>query len=116
MGVPVVRTARGSCVALMGLGLLASCSTVGMGPMNRLTGAGTASDRIEVVDNFGAVELEHQFEVVARRVSPAVVAISATEAAVDADGALRSEDINPEKLSGMLDAVDRTVGTGFIVD
>ena len=116
MGVPVVRTARGGFVAILGLGLLASCSTMGLGPMNRTAGASAASDRVEVVDNFGAGELEHQFEVVAQRVSPAVVAISATDATVDADGALRSDDINPEKLSGLLDSVDRTVGTGFVVD
>ena len=51
--------------------------------------------------------------------SPAVVAISATETRVDSDdnqGTQRSEEINADKLSNVLDTVDRTVGTGFVID
>ena len=91
---------------------LPSCSVAGLG-----TGAAIpASDKVQVVDNFGASDLEKRFEEVARRVSPTVVAISATEATIETDASLRTDDINPDKLAGMLDAVDRTVGTGFIVD
>ncbi len=60
--------------------------------------------------------LEKEFESVSRRVAPAVVAVCATDSTVDADGALRSDELNGERLSAMLDSVDRTVGTGFIVD
>lgn len=75
-----------------------------------------AADRIEVVDNFGAADLEQRFQDVAKRVSPCVVAISATESTVNTESTLRSDELNPEKLAGMLETVDRTVGTGFIVD
>jgi len=82
--------------------------------------AGMASGApVHVNDTFDAVELERYFEEVARRVSPAVVAISATEAPVDNDGARathRADEINADKLSAVLEPVDRTVGTGFVVD
>ena len=116
MGVRVAGPQRGRVFALLGLsGLLASCSTLGL-PLNSAARATAASDHVEVVDNFGAPELEQKFEDVSRRISPAVVAISATEAPLETDATLRSDDINPDKLAGMLEAVDRTVGTGFIVD
>ena len=75
-----------------------------------------AADHVEVVDNFGAADLEQKFQDVAKRISPCVVAISATESTVDTETTLRSDELNPEKLAGMLETVDRTVGTGFIVD
>jgi len=116
MGARAARLQRARTVALVGLsGLLVSCSTLGL-PLNGAARATAASDRIEVVDNFGATDLEHRFEDVASRVSAAVVAISATESAIETDATLRSDDINPDKLAGMLDAVDRTVGTGFFID
>src|SRR4051794_4200264 len=120
--------ARGGAVALFGLsGLLFSCSTAGVAATARQARAGgapaaqaadaLASDRpVQVTDTFDAAELEKQFEAVARRVSPAVVAISATDTSVQAAGIDRADELNPEKLSNVLDAVDRTVGTGFIVD
>jgi serine protease Do len=136
MGRGVVRGARGGAVALIGLsGLLFSCSTLGLAPRDppphadspnlpqqaSQTGAAAAgtpagSQPIRVVDTFDAAELEKQFEQLARRVSPAVVAISATDVQVDADGVARREEINPDRLTNVLDAVDRTVGTGFIID
>jgi serine protease Do len=71
---------------------------------------------VRVSDTFDAPQLEQQFELVARRVSPAVVAISATDSHLDTDDTQRSEDLNAEKLSNVLDTVDRTVGTGFVID
>ena len=116
MGVHLARSERGRIAALLGLsGLLASCSTLGS-PLNGTARATVASDRIEVVDNFGAADLERRFEDVARRVSSGVVAISATESAIETDATLRSDDINSDKLAGVLDSVDRTVGTGFFID
>ena len=48
--------------------------------------------------------------------APSVVAISAAVAPVDADDALRSEDLNAQKLDAILTHVTRTVGTGFVID
>ena len=45
-----------------------------------------------------------------------MVAISASVTAVDADDAVRSDDMSTQKLSSILDHVTRTVGTGFFVD
>lgn len=102
--------------ALLGLGLLAaSCTSAGHLPQSP-NGVTLAADHIEVVDNFGAADLEQRFRDVAKRVSPCVVAISATESPVESEATLRSDELNPEKLAGMLETVDRTVGTGFIVD
>jgi len=69
-----------------------------------------------VAENFDVADLEAQFENVARKVAPAVVAISGADTPVGGDAALRTEEINPDKLTDVLDTVDRTVGTGFIVD
>jgi S1-C subfamily serine protease len=71
---------------------------------------------VRVSDTFDAQQLEQQFEQMARRVSPAVVAISATDSHLDTEDAQRSDDLNAEKLSNVLDTVDRTVGTGFVID
>lgn len=102
--------------ALLGLGLLtASCTSAGRVSQNA-TPVRLAADHIEVVDNFGAADLEQRFQDVAKGVSPCVVAISATESTIETDTTLRSDELNPEKLAGMLETVDRTVGTGFIVD
>ena len=79
-------------------------------------GPSQRAGHVEVSDNFDVPDLEKRFEDVAERLSPSVVAISATDARVEADDALRSNRINPEKLAALLEPVDRTVGTGFIVD
>ena len=95
--------------------LAASCSSVGPSSQESAR-AIVAADHVEVIDNFGAADLEQRFSDVAKRISPCVVAISATESTVDTETTLRSDELNPEKLAGMLETVDRTVGTGFIVD
>jgi len=69
-----------------------------------------------LAESFEIADLEAQFEAVARRVAPAVVAISGADGRMEGDAALRSEEMNPDRLSNFLDTVDRTVGTGFIVD
>jgi S1-C subfamily serine protease len=96
--------------------LLASCTTNGDLKHSTAKSTDPVSARVNIQDNFEAIDLEKQFEVVARQISPSVVAISATEAAVESDPALARGDINADKLVGLLDAVDRTVGTGFIID
>jgi serine protease Do len=110
-----VRLARytGSFALLLATLSLTSCATLGNGQNAKVI---AAADHVRVVDNFDAADLEQHFQDVARRISPAVVAISATEATVDTESTLRSDDLNPDKLASMLETVDRTVGTGFIVD
>lgn len=92
--------------------VLASCTA------DRASSAANTADpsHIHVVESFNAPELESHFEHVAARASASVVAISATEDPFEADLGSTTDDINPEKLAGLLDTVDRTVGTGFIVD
>jgi serine protease Do len=60
--------------------------------------------------------LQDAFERVAKQAAPCVVAISASINAVDADDVVRSEDMNTQRLTRILDRVTRTVGTGFIID
>ena len=91
-------------------------STDGSGAAPILSPSPGQPPAVRVSDTFDAQELEQQFEQVARRVSPAVVAISATDSRLDADDTQRSDDLNAEKLSNVLDTVDRTVGTGFVID
>ncbi len=67
-------------------------------------------------DTLQLADLQNAFESVARDAAPTVVAISAAVSTIDADDVVRSDDLNPQKLSTMLDRVTRTVGTGFIVD
>src|SRR4051794_5345618 len=87
----IFHAAHGGAVAILGLsGLLFSCTTLGLTPAREAQGgpAATASHKISVADNFDAPDLEKQFELIARRVAPAVVAISGTEARIDAPDAL----------------------------
>ncbi len=60
--------------------------------------------------------LEAQFEAIAERVAPSVVAISAACDPIDADDVARSEELNPERLERRLSGITRTVGTGFVID
>src|SRR5258708_5519527 len=109
----------GSAALVLFSGLLLSCNSLhsASNPSGRAAAPlERAAYRFEISDNFQVPELEQRFEEVARHAAPSVVAISATDAKVEADDALRSNRINPEKLAAMLDPVDRTVGTGFIVD
>ena len=78
-------------------------------------------------DTLQLAGLQGKFESLARRIAPAVVAISATTQPVadsanadntdgDADDAIRQEDVNCDKLQWMLDRTTRMVGAGFIID
>jgi serine protease Do len=138
MGRVAVRHARGGAVALLGFaGVVIAHLALGLSPLNQRSAARAADAPVEqaqqarsvlgdaqpaqarnfrVADNFDIVDLQQQFENVARRVAPAVVAISGADSAMQGDGALRTEEINADKLSSFLDTVDRTVGTGFVVD
>src|SRR5688500_14078078 len=50
--------------------------------------------------------IERQFEALARRVSPAVVAISGADTASPEDASNRADDLNSDRLGKMLDTVD----------
>ncbi|HWE04764.1 MAG TPA: trypsin-like peptidase domain-containing protein [Tepidisphaeraceae bacterium] len=118
MGRRFVRGASGGAAIIVSLsGLLFSCSAVEK-PSNQsaASGAAGASQQFELSDNFGVFDLEQRFEAVTRHVAPAVVAISATDAKLETDQGLQADRFNSEKLAAMLATVDRTVGTGFIVD
>ena len=123
MGRVAVRHARGGAVALLGFaGVVISHLALGISPLNPPSAAHAAeapsapARAFRVSDNFDIVDLQQQFENVARRVAPAVVAISGADSRMEGDGAHRTEEINADKLSTFLDTVDRTVGTGFVVD
>jgi serine protease Do len=89
------------------LGLSAGCG---------LTAAATANSEVLPASTLDLTGLQQQFAVVAERVSPCVVAISASCTPIDSDDALRTENLNPQKLDNILSKTTRTVGTGFFVD
>ena len=70
----------------------------------------TAPDTIELAG------LQDKFENVSRKVAASVVSISAACAPVDNAEAMRSQDLNPEKLQTILERTTRMVGTGFVID
>lgn len=75
-----------------------------------------ASDLDNASDTLELAGLQEKFEAVSKKVAPAVVSISAACSTVDQTDVLRSEDLNTEKLEGVLERTTRMVGTGFIVD
>jgi S1-C subfamily serine protease len=84
-----------------------------------LLAAARADDDAEVAtraDPPDVADLQNRFVAVASKVASSVVAISAAEAAAEADASLRTEEMNPQKLSDWLDKTTRTVGTGFVID
>lgn len=92
--------------------LLGWCS-LATGP--RLVQAGSPVVAVSApVDDL--IDLESRFKSVADRVSPAVVAISASTQADDAPSACRSEEMSSDKLQAFLSKTTRMVGTGFIIE
>lgn len=71
---------------------------------------------VRVDQEFSAPQLESKFESVARKVIPSVVAISAIETPVPDESIQHPAQATPEKLDAALSTVDRTVGTGFVID
>jgi serine protease Do len=78
--------------------------------------ASIQTERTQLSETIELTGLQAKFEAVAHRVAPMVVAISASSARVDSEEALRSDDLNAEKLAKLLSRSSRTVGTGFIID
>lgn len=75
-----------------------------------------AQQGVRLSDTLALTGLQERFEEIAKGVSPAVVAISASVADTNSDDALRAEEMNGPKLEHILDRVVRTVGTGFVID
>jgi serine protease Do len=71
----------------------------------------TAADR--TIDLVG---LQDQFSSLATKLAPSVVAISSACDPVQADNALRSEDLTYAKVDDILGRTTRMVGTGFFID
>src|SRR3982750_1283704 len=116
MGRVAVRHARGGAVALLGFAGVVVCHlTLGLSPLNPPSSARAAEAPVQqdpqgqaqqaqarsfrVSDNFDIVDLETQFQTVAKRVAPAVVAISGADTAMQGDSALRTEEFNADKLA-----------------
>jgi serine protease Do len=77
---------------------------------------GSDSSLIEAADTLELAGLQKQFEGIAHRVSPAVVAISAAAGGSGDGEFMRNEDLTPQKLDSMLSRTTRTVGTGLFID
>ena len=79
-----------------------------------------ATIRADVPDNGLSADdlnnLETRFKSIAAKVSPAVVAISASTEADNSPSACRSGEMSSDKLQAFLSKTTRMVGTGFIVD
>jgi serine protease Do len=69
----------------------------------------------DAVNTLQLSGLEAQFRAVAEKVSPSVVAVSAAVQGVDTEHAIRTDELNTERLAQLLDRTTRTVGTGFVI-
>jgi S1-C subfamily serine protease len=120
MGRSLLRGTRGTAVVLVLVSVLLSCTNRGLGPVGQPAVAVAAAVSTPANDGFSETldlaGLQDQFKHVAQRISPAVVAISATEADFNFEAAARADELNPDRLASMLARADRTVGTGFIID
>ncbi|HEX8912966.1 MAG TPA: trypsin-like peptidase domain-containing protein [Humisphaera sp.] len=127
MGSGFGRSLKASWFVLVGLsGLMVSCSGAATAPATRASAtlkssaggaaAGREARPLRVDDEFDAPSLERQFEAVAKRIIPSVVAISAIETPVADESLLHPDTSNPERLNAALSTYDRTVGTGFVID
>src|SRR5688572_15671789 len=72
----------------------------------------TAADKTTI----DLVGLQGQFEAHASKLAPSVVAISSACDPVQADNALRSDDLTYAKVDDILAKTTRMVGTGFFID
>ena len=59
--------------------------------------------------------LQSQFDTVAKKVAPSVVAISVAVRSRGEDETVRSDDLTGRKLTELLERTTRTVGTGFVI-
>jgi serine protease Do len=97
------RHGRGLAVALFVVTLFSAA----------LSSPQTATAAERTIDIAG---LQGQFESLATKYAPSVVAISSACDPVEADNALRSEDLTFQKVDDILGHCTRMVGTGFFID
>jgi len=125
MGHGYGRYLKLSLLSIAGLCGLASCAGGHDRPQAAVTSPQSAAIEpaapavlaaLHVDDSFDAPGLERQFETVARKVIPSVVAISAIDTPIAVDSIQHPGSTNPEKLNAALEPLDRTVGTGFVID
>ena len=121
MGGPLFRCGRWLTVLMAGLAVLSVLSLRTRRPMAQEALAGSTRpvaepQMLEAGDTLDLAGLQEKFQAVARRVAPAVVAISAAETACDGDAAYRATEMNGHKLQDVLGKTTRTVGTGFVFD
>src|ERR1700733_795478 len=69
----------------------------------------------ELSDPGDLADLQTRFQSIAERVSPSVVAISASTTQDLSPDAVREEELNPQKLDAILSKTTRIIGTGFII-
>src|SRR5687768_4295653 len=117
---PWSRMGRCFAVALLGLGALSLSCSKSTNPTTRQFLAGgpatssvTLDNSIDPGDLSALAGLEASFEKLASKAAPSVVAVSASSQVFDADDMLRAEDLNSDKLDGLLDRTTRMVGTGL---
>jgi serine protease Do len=111
-GILAVCTRVRQGVGILSLPILALSVALRVSPAVAATDNGAP---VEPTDTLDATHLQTQFQEIADHVSRSVVAISASFAAADSDSALRSEELNPDKLETELDRTTRTVGSGMIL-
>jgi serine protease Do len=104
MGRRVTLSPRLAAIGLLGLVILS------LGPAQAQTTPPSATADTTDLDN-----LQSRFQSVADRVSPSVVAISASLTADLSPSDLRSQQMTGEKLQDFLSKTTRMVGTGFVV-
>lgn len=114
---PFVSTRRWrAAIAWSGLlALLVSPSSPSLFTLVPPAHAAAASLTAPSTDFTALGDLQSRFQSIAERVSPAVVAISASFTADTAPEALRSTEMNGEKLQAFLSKTTRMVGTGFLI-
>src|SRR3712207_5363032 len=108
MGLPLLRGTRGAAGVCVLVGVLLSCTNRNAAPLGQPAAAAQAAadrvagDRSDISDTGLDLEnLQDRFELVAKRISPSVVAISATEADFNYEAAARADELNPDRLASM---------------
>ncbi len=91
-----------------------------VGPFVSPLSAGDLNDRqasITPSQTLDLAGLQDQFKALSSRLSPSVVAISATTKASAANGLLQADQLNADQLAvQVFDKTTRLVGTGFVID
>jgi serine protease Do len=96
--------------------LILSLGFLGLGGYSHSAFAQNAPERREGDTTINLLGIQDQFEHIAARVSPSVVAVSASEVGGSPNEFPAANQLTPEKLHAELNRGVRTVGTGFVID